>query len=303
MAYHPFRHLGLKFISMAIAAALWFAVAGEPTIERTVRAPLAFQNQSDTLELTDSPPSAVDVRVRGAASLVSHLAPGDVVAMVDLSGARSGKKIVHLTPGLVRAPFGVEVTQLTPADVTLTFELSLSRIVPVVPVIEGTPANGYAAGTPTVDPPSVVVVGPESVLRHVKSVLTEAVTVSNATRRVRETVNVGVPDPGARLKQPILVTVTVPIEPAPVERQVRNVPVRVRGVGRGLAAQTLPAVVSVSTRGPKAALDGLDGGVLIAYVDLAGLGPGRYNLPVRVEPPQSVEVLQTDPATVRVRIR
>jgi YbbR domain-containing protein len=303
MAYHPFRHLGLKFISLAIAAALWFAVAGEPTIERTVRAPLASQNLSDTLELVDSPPSAVDVRVRGASSLVSHLATGDVVAMVDLSAARSGRKIFHLTPAQVLAPFGVEVTQVTPGDVSLTFEPSLTKMVPVKPVLEGEPALGYAVGKASVDPPSVAVVGPETALRHLQWAPTEAVSVANATGSIRESVNVGVPDPSARLKLPVMVTVTVPVEPVPVERLVQNVPVRVRAVGRSLSAQALPGFVSVSTRGPKEALDRLEGGSITAFVDLAGLGPGRYNLPVRVEPPQNVAVLQTDPATVRVRIR
>jgi YbbR domain-containing protein len=303
MAYHPFRHLGLKFISVAIAAALWFAVSGEQTIERTVRAPLAFQNQSDALELVDSPPSAVDVRVRGSSSLVSHLAQGDVVVMVDLSGARAGRKIFHLTLAQVGAPFGVEVMQVTPGDVSLTFEPSVTKMLPVVPVIDGEPALGFSTGTATVDPPSVAVVGPESSLHHLKSAFTEAVSVAKATGRIRETVNVGVPDPSARLKSPVLVTVTVPIEPVPVERLVQEVPVRVRGAGRTLAAQAVPGVVSVSARGPKDVLDRLDATGIIAYVDLAGLGRGRYNLPVRVEPPQNVVIVQTDPASVRVRIK
>ncbi len=304
MAYHPFRHLGLKFLSVAIAVALWFAVAGEQTIERTLRVPLAFQNQSDALEIVDNPRDAVDVRVRGAASLVSHLVAGDVVALVDLSGSpRAGKKLFHLTPPQVRAPFGVEVLQVAPAAITLTFEPSLTKVVPIKPNIEGEPAFGYAAGEATSDPPSVAVVGPESSLRSLKSAVTEAVSVADATRRVRESVNVGVADASVRLQTPTMVTVTVPIAPVPMERLVQNVPVRIRGAGRAVTAQALPAVVSVATRGPKAILDQITGGEISVYVDLAGLGPGRYNLPVRVEPPQNVEVLQTDPATVRVRIK
>ncbi len=303
MAYNPFRHLGLKVLSLAIALALWFAVSGEQSIERTVHAPLAFQNQPDTLVSVDSPPATVDVRVRGAASLVSHLAAGDVVALVDLSAARAGRKIYHLTPSQVRAPFGVDVMQVSPGDVSLSFERSVTKMVPVTPVLEGEPALGYKVGKATVEPPTVAVVGPESSLRHLRSAVTEAVSVANATSRIRETVNVGVPDPSARLQAPMLVTVTVPIEAVPVERLVENVPVRARDARAKLSVQLVPQAVAVSTRGPKAALDHLTGGDIAAYVDLAGLGPGRYNLPVRVEPPQNVEIVQTQPATVRVRIR
>jgi YbbR domain-containing protein len=303
MAYHPFRHLGLKFLSVSIAIALWFAVAGEQTIERTLRVPLAYQNQSETLELIENPPATVDVRVRGAAGVISHLVGGDVVAMLDLGGARAGRKILHLTPAQVRAPFGVEVTQVTPGTITLTFEPSLTKVVPIVPEIVGEPALGYSAGEPAVEPATVAVVGPESSLHGVRSAATEAVSIANASRGVRETVNVGVQDSSVRLKVPMMVTVTVPVTPVPVERLVQNVPVRMRGIGRSRTAETVPSLVSVSTRGPKDALDRLEAGAIAAYVDLAGLGPGRYNLPVRVEPPQNVEVLQTDPATVRVRIR
>jgi hypothetical protein len=38
-------------------------------------------------------------------------------------------------------------------------------------------------------------------------------------------------------------------------------------------------------------------------VDVAGLGPGEYLLPVRVVPPARVGVMRTEPSEVRVRIR
>jgi hypothetical protein len=303
MAYHPFRHIGLKLLSVAVAVAMWFAVAGEQTVERTLRSPLAFQNQPDLLEMVDNPPAQVDIRVRGAASLLSHLAPGDVVATVDLAGARPGRKIFHLTRGQVSAPFGVEVSQVTPSTISLAFEATVSRTLPVVPVIEGEPASGYTTGPVTTDPAAVEVLGPEGALRHLKSAVTEPISVADARRRVKESVNVGLGDSGVRLKRPTLVTVTVPVFPVPVERVIEQVPIRIRGAGRDLAAQVVPPTVSVSARGPREHLDGLAAGDVAAFVDLAGLGPGRYNLPVRVEPAQNIEVLRTDPATVRVRIR
>jgi len=43
-------------------------------------------------------PSNVDVRVRGASSTLGQLAPGDVVAVLDLSVARAGRRLFHLAP-------------------------------------------------------------------------------------------------------------------------------------------------------------------------------------------------------------
>ena len=44
MAYHPFSHLGLKFLAVALATLLWLTVAGEHLVERGMRVPLEFRN-------------------------------------------------------------------------------------------------------------------------------------------------------------------------------------------------------------------------------------------------------------------
>lgn len=302
MAYHPFRHLGLKFISVAIAVALWYVVAGEQVVERSLRVALETQNTPEQLELVENPPAAIDVRVRGSAGLLRQVAPGDVAAVLDLSTARSGRRLFHLTRDNVRVPFGVEVTQVSPGTIPLVFERSGSRTVPVIPNIEGEPQEGYLVGSISTEPKTVEVVGPESALRPLDHAITEPVSIQGATRRIREQANIGVADPRLRLRTPANAMVTVDVYPAPVQRAVMKVPVRFRDVRRGLSAEAVPATVTVLTRGTKDVLDALDPQALDAFVDLAGLGAGRYNLAVRVEPRQDFEVLRTDPPRVRVRI-
>ena len=51
MAYHPFRNLGLKFLSTLVAIMLWLIVAGERVVERVMRAPVEFQNLPAGLEI------------------------------------------------------------------------------------------------------------------------------------------------------------------------------------------------------------------------------------------------------------
>ena len=97
MAYHPFRHLGLKFLSVAVAFGLWFTVAGEQTVERSLRVPLELRNRPEQLELVENPPATVEVRVRGASGLLSRLSPGDVVADGRPVAARPGRRFFTLT--------------------------------------------------------------------------------------------------------------------------------------------------------------------------------------------------------------
>lgn len=298
----PFRHFGLKLLSLALAVLLWMAVAGEEIVERGLRVPLELQQTPAGVELSGEVPTAVDVRVRGASGALSRVGAGDIVAVLDLRGARPGRRLFPLTPEQVRAPAGVDIVQVTPAAIALVFEESATRTVPVVASVEGRPAPGFVVGTLAADPASVEIVGPESAVKRATEVLTEPVLIAGARDRVRETVTIGVLDPTLRIKNARSATVTVQMQPAPAERVVRNRPVHLRNVGPNLVAQAEPAVVSVDVRGSREALARLVPDEVSAYVDVLGLGAGEYSLDVHADVERDAGATQIDPSMVKVRI-
>jgi YbbR domain-containing protein len=303
MFYHPFRHLGLKALSVVIAILLWLSVSGEQIVERSLRVPLELQNIPEKLELVDIPPASVDARVRGTSGVLSHLQSGDVVAVLDLASARPGRRPYPLTADRVHGPLGIEVTQVSPSTVPLQFEPVAVRSVRVEPAVEGQPADGFVMAGITCQPESVDVVGPDSMLQQLPRVMTDAISIAGATRPIRETVTIWVSAPGLRLKTATRATVTVDVRPVSVERVIRGVPVRMQNLAPALSGQVTPAEATVTLRGPKDAVDQLTGERLTAFVDLARLGPGRYNLEVHVEPLPHVEVLHVEPATAVVRVK
>jgi YbbR domain-containing protein len=302
MAYHPFRHLGLKFLAVAVAFGLWFTLAGEETVERSLRVPLELRNRPERLELVENPPTTVDVRVRGRTGLLSQLEQSDVLAMLDLSNAKEGRRYFNLARSQIRVPFGVEVVEVSPGTVSLRFEPSKRREVPVVAVTEGDPAEGYVAGKPSVEPATVEVSGPASAVDRLRDVTTEPVSLSGARQSVREAAAIGLADASIRLEHAVTATVTIPVTELPV-RTLTQVPVHLRNVEKGLSAQAVPAAVAATVRGPSDLLSNLRPDSIAAFVDLVGLGPGRYNLSVRIEAGQGFVAVGTAPATVVVRIR
>jgi YbbR domain-containing protein len=294
------RHIGLKVVSLVLAALLWLLVSGEQTVERALRIPLEFTNLPPQLELVGAPPAVVDVRVRGSSGTLSRVVPGELSAVLDVRIARSGDRLFHLTPEDVRAPFGVEVVQVTPASVSLTFEESLSKTVGVTVRIEGEPASGYAVGGVTVEPSTVMIVGPASALSGLTEAITEPVSVSGASRAVKDTVTIGVADPVVRLRQAQTANVTIAIAAAPDEWVVRGVAVQVRNGGG--KAMVLPGDVTIWARGPRDSMD-TDPTHYSAAVDVTGLASGRHMLPVRVEAPTGIGLLRVDPAEVAVTIQ
>jgi len=136
------RRIALMMVSVLLAAGLWLLVAGEQTVERNMRIPLEFTNLPAHLELTGDAPDTVEVRVRGASASLSSLTTGDLTAVLDLRQARAGRRLFHLQGSDVRAPLSVEIVQVQPSSVAMTFEPTETKIVMVAPRIEGEPAEG-----------------------------------------------------------------------------------------------------------------------------------------------------------------
>jgi YbbR domain-containing protein len=303
MRYHPFRHLGLKVLAIALAVLFWLTVAGEHVVERSLRVPLEFRNIPHALEIVGDPPDNVDVRVRGSSAVLSRLQAGEIVAVLDLSAARAGARLFHIRNDEVRAPFGVEVAQVVPATLSLELEKSAKRTVPIVPAVEGEPSPGFVIGRVSSEPATVEILGPDTRVRQIADATTEPVSVAGAHGRVRDVVTVGVIDSSVRLAQPQSATVVVEVWPAPVERQLTEVPVRWRNLGSGLRAQVTPTFVRVSVRGGKDALNALRSDAVQPFVDLAGLGAGRYNLRIQSDPAEAFGVTSIDPAVASVTIK
>jgi YbbR domain-containing protein len=301
--FHPFRQLGLKATALVLSALLWLTVAGDHFVERSMRVPLEFRNIPPEIEIIGDPPETVDVRLRGSSALLARIEPREIVAVLNLGTARPGSRMFHLRIDEVRAPYGVEVAQVIPGTLAIDLEKSGRRTVPIVPALDGEPAPGFVIGKVTSDPATVEVAGPESRLRQLTGATTEPVEMTGSRGRVRDIVTVGITDSAVRLVQPQNATVLVEVLPAPVERDLPGVAVRWRNLGIGLRAQVQPSLTRVTVRGRREAVSGLRAGAIDAFVDLAGLGPGRYNLSVQIDPSQTFGVSAMNPSMVDVTIK
>jgi YbbR domain-containing protein len=301
MAWHPFRNVGLKLAALGLGVVLWITVSGQQ-VERNVLVQLQFRNIPPSLEIIGDTPRTVDVRVRGAAGLISPLEPYQVVATVDVTGARPGVRVFPLTTERISVPLGVEVKSVDPAAISLTLEKSATAQVQVKPTIDGSPAPGFDIGNVAWTPKTVEVVGPESRLKDHPSAITERVSIEGATATVAETVNMALSDPSLRLREPQSARVTVTIVAAPLAR-LRGQALVFRNLPPGRQVDADPATVVVTLRGTHEALSTMKDEQLQPYVDLARLGPGQYILQVHVDSRNTYVVTAIEPPTVNVRIR
>lgn len=296
-----FDNLALKAASLGLATLLWFVIAGEKTSEMGVLASVELQNFPKDLELTGDTVTAVEVRVRAAPGLIHGLGPGEISAEVDLAGAAEGERIVHLTEDSIRKPFGVKVVKITPSLLTLTFERTLQKVVPVRPRLLGRPAQGYEVAEVSSDPVEVRIAGPKSRVQEVESAYTEPVSVEGARITVVDEVSVGLEDPLLRLQGSPRVRVTARVRQEHERRELDGVEVEVRN-GAGTVK---PTGVRVVLSGPATALAAVRPSDVHAWVDAASLtGPGSAPVAVELSGRHGgVSVLEVDPAQVAFRPR
>lgn len=271
-------NLGLKALSLVLAVLLWFVIAGETASEMGLRVPLELQNIPRDLELTGDAVDAVEVRVRASAGIIHGLNPGDIAAQIDLAAAREGERIVHLTSDSIRVPFGVRVVKIAPSILTLNFERTLQKVVPIRPRLVGRPAKGYEVAEITSDPLEVRIAGPRSRVQEIESAFTEPLSLDAARETLSEEVNLGLEDPLLRIQGSPRVKVTARIREVHETRAFDAVVVEARGGSGSLR----PGSVQLVLTGPAALLRKLAPGDVKAYVDLAAPAAG-LSRPVAVE--------------------
>lgn len=293
-----FDNLGTKAMSLVLAALTWFVIAGEKTSERGLSVPVELQNLPKDLELTGGVVTNVEVRLRASPGIIHGLAPRDLSAVIDLQGASEGERIVHLSPDTIRLPYGVKVVKVTPSILTLNFERTLEKEVPVRPRLQGRPAPGHEVAELSSEPAQVRIVGPKSRVQDVESAYTEPVSLEGARDTVVDTVNIGFEDPVVRLAGSARVKVTARIREEQGTVTLEGLPVAVRGG----TAQVRPASVRVVLGGPLSLLEGLDRAKVLPYVTVPREGSARAEVAVELlSGLTGVTVVETRPAEVSLR--
>lgn len=162
------ENLFTLLISLALAILIWTsAVQEEDPIQREfLPIPVNFVGQVDgsLLETPENPESqSVQVIFEGPASIVTQLTADDFSATVDLSLVVFGEDTA--VPITVQ-PKNSEVSLLSqsPEQITVRVEQIVTQEVPVLLDVRGEVARGHTQGDPLLNPETITVAGPASVV-------------------------------------------------------------------------------------------------------------------------------------------
>jgi diadenylate cyclase len=206
---HVLHNFSLKLLALALAVALWLAVARDPVAEVAVDVPVEFHNIPENLEINSESVPRAQIWMRGPERIVRRLRPADVYAEIELRGMRAGERTFDLTADQIRQPKELEVVQIVPSQFHLTFDARLTRQVPVHPRVVGNFAPGYEIGQVVAEPSTVTISGPQKRVQAVEQAITEPVDASGTMDRATFVRHAYVSDSLVRVMDPNPVRVTV----------------------------------------------------------------------------------------------
>jgi YbbR domain-containing protein len=205
---YVFRNFGLKLVSLVAAVLVWMAVAHDPAMEVAVRVPVEFQHAPGNLEISTVNIPEVQIRVSGPGRLVRQLAQSEVHAVVDLAGATPGEHTYDLTGAQIRLPHEIELLQVVPPELRLTFDWRAWREVPIQARVLGVSPDARLGVH--VEPSTALILGPQQEVEHIHTALTDAIDLTGITGATTFSgIHIFVTDPMVRVTRPLTVSVTV----------------------------------------------------------------------------------------------
>jgi YbbR domain-containing protein len=206
---YVFAHFGYKVVSLALAVGLWWAVSHDPVAEVEVGVPIEFHRIPANLEISSVNIPEAQVRVRGPERIIHDMRRQDVHVEVDLSEVKPGDRTFDLTAQQVHLPFELEVMQVVPGQVRLSFDVSMTREIEVRPRVIGTFAPGYRIADVHTEPGKISISGPKQRVQAVEAATTDPVDASGTMVRASFMTNTFVSDPLVQVVRPAPIRVTV----------------------------------------------------------------------------------------------
>jgi YbbR domain-containing protein len=168
----------------------------------------------ENLEITTENIPEAQVRVSGPERIIHRLQPSDVHLELDMSGARPGERTFDLTAREVHQPYELDVVQIIPSQLRLSFDTRSTRTVDIHARIVGTPPHGRRVARVVLNPSSMTVAGPQTRVGAVEAAVTDPIDITKVVDQESFVTRAFLSDPLVQVMHPVPIRVTVIMEKA-----------------------------------------------------------------------------------------
>ncbi|HNV87142.1 MAG TPA: CdaR family protein [Candidatus Omnitrophota bacterium] len=312
MKFKPFRwgpNSGIQVLSLILAVILWMYVAGEQSVDVTLRVPLqVFPPEGGRMAVLKSSLQDITLQLSISRNLLSVISQQPIKALHRIKNVeKPGEYNFRIEPkDIILPPGNVRILDIYPEAVTVTLDEVIVQKLPIEIDMAGDLAKGYVVDRESLrcEPDAVLVEGPTGKLQKLKAVFTETINLVGRTRSFRKKARL-ILDPDLQsIPKDLMVDVLIPIRREYAVNVMREVPIEIFGTPAKLPSFVWvePEKVDFTLRGPTAVLEGLSAGDAAPYIDISNLQGGEQEVALKFKLPKEVD-LDQDPPMVKVKMR
>jgi YbbR domain-containing protein len=295
----------IKIICVALAIVLYILFRVNTLAERQLTVDLEVVTDQGFI-VSSEYPGSINVTLRGDSEDLQGILPDDIEAYVNLAPyPEEGEFQVPVEfrkKGSALQPEAIELRP-RPKTITLSQEPRTVRSLIVRPELSGFPTLGYELTQFFVSPSSVTAVGPRSQLADLTELKTEIIDLSG--RRSDFTITTRIVLPSSQIKIPggLIVEFRGVIDEAVVIRTIADREVVVFDLPENLRISGELPRVSLTVQGSQLTVEGARPQDMTFYIDGSSIyNPGRYTLPLNMDIPPGLAVLQLMPREISIDV-
>jgi hypothetical protein len=173
-------------ISLALAIVVWFNVGGEQKVDTSVMIPVEVINLSRDLVISNQFKRQIEVAVNGPRSLILEIEKSQITRQIDLSQATPGTTVITNDVDSIALPRGITILRVQPSSIILSLDTLVQKQFDINPVTAGNPMPGYILKGLRMDPETISVTGPETVLSPYKVFRTKVININGMNKSIQQ---------------------------------------------------------------------------------------------------------------------
>ena len=269
---HFWRRYKTKIAATVVAIAVWFLIVTGGTFDYVATIPIDIPRTHENLIITNSIPESAKIRLRGQGMTILAYILFREGRLQSNFHWQEGKKVIHPTKDdVVLTGSAKDLTLLEllePDSIPLEIEELTVKQVPIRSQVTLRPHAGYTVvGETILEPSTVPIKGPKSLVDNCDSVLTVADSWQELRHPLRNPIELLPPesDQVVLLTQKIWLSADVQ---KLMEKKVVGVPVSVANLPANVNALVIPSHLSLVVEGGVRVVSSITERDITAYIDL-----------------------------------
>ena len=295
-----------KIICFAIAIFLYLFYQASLIDKKSFVVPLEIQ-ESGLVVHVGNVPSSVVINIKANENEIKAIFASDFKATLNLNNiVSSGTYDIPIEVSISEKLMSIDPLEVKLKEEKLSIDVEklITRFIKVEPSVVGEVDSNYEIKEIKMEPSTIEVRGPESIVNAIDTIKTDKVNVSNAKTNFSVEADYLPLSRFVKISEKKPNKATVVVVPRVIEQEYVNVPVKILNLNEELELAKPVTGFNITYKGDMASLSQYKVEKNPIRIDLTDITePGTYNVPVTVIVPYNFELVQKTGDTIQITLK